>query len=171
MKKKHRQQNKQTAFDDDMTWLMSVNQDTEQTNIHSLFFDAPTHDRNTVSHRSSASRAFDDIVGTARSRHASTMSRLPVNAERKVFNGYEEIHVPPLDNVKERRLREENLVHIKSLPTFAHGCFKGYKTLNTIQSKIYGTAMYKDENVLVCAPTGMVIHFETFETQCLLFVF
>jgi hypothetical protein len=33
--------------------------------------------------------------------------------------------------------------------------FSGYKTLNRIQSRIFRTAYTSNENMLVCAPTGM----------------
>ena len=168
MKKKHRQQHKKitqthSTFDDDMNWLMMENDNnnsdndsdphSRHSNIRLLFFDAPSHNRHTVTHQSQASRAFDSLIGT-NSTHSMSKSRLPMNAERKTYDGYEEIHVPPVKNKVLDNDAALSLVKIASLPEFARGCFKGYRTLNRIQSRIYHTAMFKDENVLVCAPTG-----------------
>ena len=36
-----------------------------------------------------------------------------------------------------------------------HEAFKGARTLNRIQSQIYPVAFEQDENLLVCAPTGL----------------
>lgn len=37
---------------------------------------------------------------------------------------------------------------------FAQAAFQGYKSLNRIQSRIFQTVYYTNENILVCAPTG-----------------
>ncbi|CAL2258180.1 unnamed protein product [Prunus armeniaca] len=37
---------------------------------------------------------------------------------------------------------------------FAQAAFRGYKSLNRIQSRIFRTVYYTNENILVCAPTG-----------------
>lgn len=34
--------------------------------------------------------------------------------------------------------------------------FKGYKTLNRMQSLVYPVAYHTSENMLICAPTGAV---------------
>ncbi|CAL8154993.1 unnamed protein product [Prunus armeniaca] len=37
---------------------------------------------------------------------------------------------------------------------FAQADFRGYKSLNRMQSRIFRTVYYTNENILVCAPTG-----------------
>ncbi|KAJ6868687.1 DExH-box ATP-dependent RNA helicase DExH14 isoform X2, partial [Populus alba x Populus x berolinensis] len=45
-------------------------------------------------------------------------------------------------------------IEIKELDDFAQAAFHGYKSLNRIQSWIFQTVYYTNENILVCAPTG-----------------
>lgn len=77
---------------------------------------------------------------------------LPKGTSRTVYKGYEEVKVPaaspaaiPPSEVK---------VMINDLPDWAQLSFKGYSSLNRIQSKIYPAAFCSNENLLVCAPTG-----------------
>ena len=77
---------------------------------------------------------------------------LPKGTTRRVFKGYEEVKVPP---AKSGGLKPgETLVDIAELPDWAQLAFEGYKSLNRIQSKIYPSAFFSNENLLVCAPTG-----------------
>ncbi len=48
----------------------------------------------------------------------------------------------------------EKLVAISELPEWAHPAFSGMKELNRVQSRVSQTALYTNENMLVCAPTG-----------------
>ncbi|XLU60405.1 hypothetical protein S245_019614, partial [Arachis hypogaea] len=65
---------------------------------------------------------------------------------------YEEIHVPAL---KAKPLKEnEKLVKISSMPDWAQPAFKGMTQLNRVQSQVYETALFKPDNLLLCAPTG-----------------
>lgn len=78
--------------------------------------------------------------------------KLHEGSYRKQKRGYEEVHVPsskpkPFDP-------DELLVPIEKLPAYAQPAFEGFKSLNRIQSRIYKTALEKDENLLLCAPTG-----------------
>ncbi|KAG6608665.1 DExH-box ATP-dependent RNA helicase DExH12, partial [Cucurbita argyrosperma subsp. sororia] len=77
---------------------------------------------------------------------------LPDGSYRHLSKGYEEIHVPalkpkPFDS-------EEKFVKIASMPDWAQPAFKGMTQLNRVQSKVYETALFKADNVLLCAPTG-----------------
>ncbi|CBI36671.3 unnamed protein product, partial [Vitis vinifera] len=66
--------------------------------------------------------------------------------------GYEEVHVPAL---KAAALGPgEELVKISAMPDWAQPAFKGMTQLNRVQSKVYETALFTAENVLLCAPTG-----------------
>ena len=48
----------------------------------------------------------------------------------------------------------QKLVEISSLDGICRGTFKGYKTLNRMQSLLYEVAYKTSENMLICAPTG-----------------
>ncbi|XP_057451214.1 DExH-box ATP-dependent RNA helicase DExH12-like [Lotus japonicus] len=77
---------------------------------------------------------------------------LPDGSYRHLSKGYEEIHVPalkakPLDS-------NEKLVKISSIPDWAQPAFKGMTQLNRVQSKVYETALFRPDNLLLCAPTG-----------------
>ncbi|CAK0786311.1 hypothetical protein CVIRNUC_009524 [Coccomyxa viridis] len=77
---------------------------------------------------------------------------LPKGTVREHFRGYEEVRTPA---VKTAGLQPgERLVPIEEMEPWAQSAFKGFKSLNRIQSRIYHTAFHSNENVLVCAPTG-----------------
>ncbi|WVZ00956.1 hypothetical protein V8G54_027025 [Vigna mungo] len=77
---------------------------------------------------------------------------LPDGSYRHLSKGYEEIHVPAL---KAKALDpNEKLVKISSMPDWAQPAFKGMTQLNRVQSKVYETALFKPDNLLLCAPTG-----------------
>jgi pre-mRNA-splicing helicase BRR2 len=77
--------------------------------------------------------------------------RLPEGSFKKTGKGWEEVHVPvpsPPDTSGEK------IVRVDELPAWAQHGFSGNKSLNRIQSKVYPYAFKKDENMLLCAPTG-----------------
>ncbi|KAI3693620.1 hypothetical protein L1987_76568 [Smallanthus sonchifolius] len=77
---------------------------------------------------------------------------LPLGSYRNHSKGYEEVHVPAL---KPKPLAaDEKLVKISSMPSWAQMAFEGMTQLNRVQSKVYETAFYKADNILLCAPTG-----------------
>ncbi|KAG4381969.1 hypothetical protein AAZX31_15G237500 [Glycine max] len=77
---------------------------------------------------------------------------LPDGSYRHLSKGYEEIHVPAL---KAKPLDpNEKLVKISSMPDWAQPAFKGMTQLNRVQSKVYETALFQPDNLLLCAPTG-----------------
>jgi pre-mRNA-splicing helicase BRR2 len=45
-------------------------------------------------------------------------------------------------------------VQIADMPKWAQPAFKGMEKLNRIQSRVYDTAFFSPDNMLVCAPTG-----------------
>ncbi|XP_010425675.1 PREDICTED: DExH-box ATP-dependent RNA helicase DExH12-like isoform X2 [Camelina sativa] len=65
--------------------------------------------------------------------------------------GYDEVHVPW---VSKKVDSNEKLVKITEMPDWAQPAFKGMRHLNSVQSKVYDTALFKAENILLCAPTG-----------------
>ncbi|CAH8267101.1 unnamed protein product [Arabidopsis lyrata] len=76
---------------------------------------------------------------------------LPPGSYRIHGKGYDEVHVPW---VSKKVDRNEKLVKITEMPDWAQPAFKGMQQLNRVQSKVYETALFKTENILLCAPTG-----------------
>ncbi|CAE6072104.1 unnamed protein product [Arabidopsis arenosa] len=76
---------------------------------------------------------------------------LPHGSYRIHGKGYDEVHVPW---VSKKVDRNEKLVKITEMPDWAQPAFKGMQQLNRLQSKVYETALFKTENILLCAPTG-----------------
>ena len=84
--------------------------------------------------------------------NSNKSTSLPKGSYRTVHKGYEEVHVPAL---KAKPFAQgEKLREIKELPEWSQAGFKGMKSLNRIQSRVYETALFSSENMLVCAPTG-----------------
>ncbi|KAG6435879.1 hypothetical protein SASPL_100760 [Salvia splendens] len=83
---------------------------------------------------------------------ANKKCELPVGSYRNHKKGYEEVHVPAL---KPKPLADnEKLVKISDLPDWAQPAFRGMSQLNRVQSKVYDSALFSPENILLCAPTG-----------------
>ena len=78
--------------------------------------------------------------------------QLPEGSYRSANKDYEEVYVPPLKAKPFEQ--EEKLVKIESLPEWSHAAFAGMTSLNRIQSRVSGCALYSSDNMLVCAPTG-----------------
>ncbi|CAL9215734.1 unnamed protein product [Arabidopsis halleri] len=76
---------------------------------------------------------------------------LPPGSYRSHGKGYDEVHVPW---VSKKVDSNEKLVKITEMPDWAQPAFKGMQQLNRVQSKVYDTALFKAENILLCAPTG-----------------
>lgn len=83
---------------------------------------------------------------------ANKKCELPLGSWRNQSKGYEEVHVPRL---KQKEWgADERLLNVSSMPDWAQPAFKGMSTLNRVQSKVYETALFTAENILLCAPTG-----------------
>ncbi|GER32011.1 U5 small nuclear ribonucleoprotein helicase [Striga asiatica] len=83
---------------------------------------------------------------------ANKKCELPLGSYRNHRKGYEEVHVPAL---KPKPLADnEQLVKIASMPEWSQPAFRGMTQLNRVQSKVYETALFSAENILLCAPTG-----------------
>ncbi|VFQ99826.1 unnamed protein product [Cuscuta campestris] len=78
--------------------------------------------------------------------------QLPMTSVRSQMKGYEELHVPRL--TPKPLAPGEALVKVSSLPEWAQPAFSGMTHLNRVQSKVYETALFSPENILLCAPTG-----------------
>lgn len=79
---------------------------------------------------------------------------LPAGSERLQFEKYEEYFVPA--GKKGVPGPGEKLVKISDLDGLCRNTFKGYKTLNRMQSLVYPVGYKTSENMLICAPTGAV---------------
>ncbi|KID92354.1 activating signal cointegrator 1 complex subunit 3 [Metarhizium guizhouense ARSEF 977] len=77
---------------------------------------------------------------------------LPVGSERRQFEKYEEYFVPA--GRKGTLGPGEKLVAISDLDGLCRNTFKGYKTLNRMQSLVFPIGYKTNENMLICAPTG-----------------
>ncbi|KAD2067453.1 hypothetical protein E3N88_41917 [Mikania micrantha] len=83
---------------------------------------------------------------------ANKKCELPLGSYRNHSKGYEEVHVPAL---KPKPLAaDEKLVKISAMPSWAQPAFEGMTQLNRVQSRVYETALFKPDNILLCAPTG-----------------
>lgn len=83
---------------------------------------------------------------------ANKKCELPDGSYRRKLKNYEEVFVPAL---KPRPLAPgEELIKVASMPDWAQPAFKGMTQLNRVQSKVYETALFTAENLLLCAPTG-----------------
>lgn len=77
---------------------------------------------------------------------------LPVGSERKEREKYEEYSIPAGKTGTLGVGRK--LVEIAEMDGLCKRTFKGYKTLNRMQSLVYPVAYKTNENMLICAPTG-----------------
>ncbi|ODQ80809.1 hypothetical protein BABINDRAFT_127355 [Babjeviella inositovora NRRL Y-12698] len=77
---------------------------------------------------------------------------LPIGTTRQSLETHEEIIIPYPD--KRPPIINERLVPVAELDFLCQGTFKGYDTLNRMQSLVYPVAYNTNENMLVCAPTG-----------------
>uniref|UniRef100_A0A0D3ARQ2 RNA helicase n=1 Tax=Brassica oleracea var. oleracea TaxID=109376 RepID=A0A0D3ARQ2_BRAOL len=82
---------------------------------------------------------------------ANTTCVLPPGFYRSRGEGYDELNVPW---VSKKVDINEKLVKITEMPAWAQPAFKGMQQLNSVQSKVYETALFKEDNILLCAPTG-----------------
>jgi replicative superfamily II helicase len=77
---------------------------------------------------------------------------LPAGTIREDDKDYEEISIP-VSNPAPIRTHEKTIT-IDLFESWIHPAYKGYKSLNRVQSIVYPIAFETNENMLVCAPTG-----------------
>ncbi|KAH1246499.1 DExH-box ATP-dependent RNA helicase DExH14 [Glycine max] len=97
-------------------------------------------------------KMFDEMIGSGDKFESIAVTALPEGTVRKHFKGYEEVNIPPKPTAPLKP--GEKLIEIRELDDFAQAAFRGYKSLNRIQSRIFPTVYGTNENILVCAPTG-----------------
>ncbi|KLU86282.1 hypothetical protein MAPG_05298 [Magnaporthiopsis poae ATCC 64411] len=84
--------------------------------------------------------------------HAGKRYALPLGSERLEFPKYEEYFIPA--GKPGTLWPGHTLVPITEMDGLCQRTFRGYKTLNRMQSLVYPIAYKTSENMLVCAPTG-----------------
>ncbi|KAL2755168.1 hypothetical protein ACRALDRAFT_2028351 [Sodiomyces alcalophilus JCM 7366] len=87
--------------------------------------------------------------------HSGRKYALPQGSERNVFDKYEEYSIPA--KKKTPLAPGQKLVRIADMDGLCRNTFKGYKTLNRMQSLVHPVAYKTNENMLICAPTGATI--------------
>ncbi|KAL8825535.1 MAG: hypothetical protein Q9191_004350 [Dirinaria sp. TL-2023a] len=77
---------------------------------------------------------------------------LPLGSQRMEHEKYEEYSIPAtsVGTIE----KGQKLLEIAELDKLCKRTFKGYKTLNRMQSLLYHVAYKTSENMLICAPTG-----------------
>eukprot|EP01039_Chlorochromonas_danica_P004415 gene4415-4836_t len=95
---------------------------------------------------------LDDYSFSAGSHLMSnTRCTLPEQSWRAQKKGFEEVHVPAL---KPAVVEGEKLEQVTDLPDWMQPVFEGIRNFNRVQSKLLGSALYGEDNMLLCAPTG-----------------
>lgn len=81
---------------------------------------------------------------------------LPENTERRTSNTFDLVHIPPSEPIRIENLGKKicpGLVRFEDLETLGQILFKdSIKTLNLVQSVVYKTAAFSNENILISAP-------------------
>ncbi|XP_022238465.1 activating signal cointegrator 1 complex subunit 3-like [Limulus polyphemus] len=77
---------------------------------------------------------------------------LPWGFEHVKNSKYEEVNIPPSEQPPTQV--GQKLIPISTLDELGQVGFRGMKTLNRIQSIVFPSAYYTNENLLICAPTG-----------------
>ena len=90
--------------------------------------------------------------------HSGKRYGLPLGSERRQFEKYEEYCIPP--GKVGTAGPGQKLVQIADMDGMCRSTFKGYKTLNRMQSLVYPVAYKTNQNMLICAPTGAVSCFQ-----------
>ncbi|KAG8652395.1 DExH-box ATP-dependent RNA helicase DExH14 isoform X2 [Manihot esculenta] len=119
---------------------------------HGVDNDASAASFSSLLQASERKNLLDDLIGSGAGSHSLSITALPQGTIRKHYKGYEEVVIPPTPTAQMKP--GEKLIEIKELDDFAQAAFHGYKSLNRIQSRIFQTVYYTNENILVCAPTG-----------------
>ena len=89
--------------------------------------------------------------------------KVPQGTYKTTYEGYEEITIPPIENNKNLKNKIKE-IKVSTLPQWMHSAFQIKNNneevkfineyFNQIQSKVLQTALYTDENLLICAPTS-----------------
>ncbi len=97
--------------------------------------------------------SYPHVYSSRRETSFSTKLALPIGTDRKDTQTYEEFIIPYNANSGTRRPAMKP-VRITEMEAFARRAFDKYENLNLMQSTVYETALFSNENMLVSAPTG-----------------
>ncbi|RIB18575.1 Sec63 Brl domain-containing protein [Gigaspora rosea] len=81
-----------------------------------------------------------------------TKYSLPSGTKQYNYTDHEEIIIPITEQASQ--LKEQKLITIEEMDYLCRNSFKKYKSLNCVQSIVYPVAYKKNDNMLICAPTG-----------------
>ncbi|RHZ82001.1 hypothetical protein Glove_115g19 [Diversispora epigaea] len=81
-----------------------------------------------------------------------TKFSLPDGSKREEFQDYEEITVPKTKTTPP--IEGEQLIYVNEMDNLCKSTFEDYESLNRVQSIVYPVAYQKNDNLLICAPTG-----------------
>ncbi|EEY19054.1 activating signal cointegrator 1 complex subunit 3 [Verticillium alfalfae VaMs.102] len=87
--------------------------------------------------------------------HSGRKYALPEGSKRDIFEKYEEYSIPA--GKKGTLGPGRKLVNIADMDGLCRATFKGYKSLNRMQSLVHPVAYKTNENMLICAPTGAML--------------
>lgn len=96
---------------------------------------------------------FPHVYGGKKEINFDSKLSLPIGTDHKNMHTYEEFIIPYSQNSKTKK-PQIDLVKISQMEKFAQLSFPGYSNLNLMQSTVYETISFSNENVLVSAPTG-----------------
>ncbi|CAI2189312.1 554_t:CDS:10, partial [Funneliformis geosporum] len=107
------------------------------------------------SKRINPSENYKHVFGNAQTGSVlsvfGTTYSLPVGTQREEFDA--KIIIPITRRAPQ--MENEQLIHLNGTDNLCKGSFKAsYKTLNRVQSLVYPVAYKKNDNLLICAPTG-----------------
>ena len=136
-KKNFQQQQQQEAHQE---------QQKEQSKIEKYAEALHSKDRETLPHV-----GRDQYIAGGIARATEAKFHMPEGAKRVDVQDFESVWLPP----KYPPYRsDDSLVPVTEFEEWARPAFKGYPTLNRIQSSVFNSAYYSNENLLICAPTG-----------------
>ncbi|CAH0485714.1 unnamed protein product [Peronospora farinosa] len=139
---------------EEMNWLEAAGYDPEVLRLQREY----AEEERRLQSSSLVQREFGELQGgydsnaAAGQLMAAGALTLPSNTKRTHYKGYEHVFIPA--HAKKALDREEKLVAILSLDSFAQTAFHGITELNRLQSKLFDAAYNSNQNLLVCAPTG-----------------
>ncbi|CAG8668801.1 8138_t:CDS:10, partial [Racocetra persica] len=106
--------------------------------------------------RKTLSESFKHVFGKTQPGSVlsvfGTKYSLPAGTKQHSFTDHEEIIIPITQQAPQ--LKNQKLIIIGEMDYLCKGSFKGYKSLNCVQSIVYPVAYKKNDNMLICAPTG-----------------
>ncbi|CAG8485235.1 8101_t:CDS:10 [Diversispora eburnea] len=154
LQKEYKKKRKQLNTENQSAKILGF--DTENLNLIREQQLRETKDTCIPPQRTKSSDKFKHIYGNTQSGSVlsifGTKFSLPVGSKRDEFQDYEEITVPMTKTTPP--IEGEQLIYVNEMDNLCKGTFEDYKSLNRVQSIVYPVAYQKNDNLLICAPTG-----------------